>query len=204
MSKSLYFVSFVAGAAAGAVASWLFAKKKYEQLAQEEIRVAREVFANKKPVDEKTVDIPTEKPKEVKKHSGRYPWGSEENLEKTKAVDNIVQNLGYSKEIEEKVLKTEKPYVISPEEFGEMHGYETISLNYYADHILTDDLDELVEDVENWVGFESLNHFGEYEADSVFVRNDRLKCDFEILLDLRNYSDVLKSKPHPREELHDE
>ena len=42
------------------------------------------------------------------------------------------------------------------------------------------------------VGEESLNHFGEYEDDSVFVRSDRLKCDYEILLDQRNYSDVVK------------
>ena len=38
------------------------------------------------------------------------------------------------------------------------------------------------------VGMESLTHFGEYEDDSVFVRNDRLKCDYEILMDERTYS----------------
>ena len=50
------------------------------------------------------------------------------------------------------------------------------------------------------VGKESLNHFGEYEDDSVFVRNDRLKRDYEILLDQRNYSDVVKTMPHRMEE----
>ena len=29
-----------------------------------------------------------------------------------------------------------------------------------------------------------------YEDDSVFVRNDVMKCDYEILLDHRNYKDV--------------
>ena len=40
------------------------------------------------------------------------------------------------------------------------------------------------------VGLDSLTHFGEYEDDSVFVRNDVMKCDYEILLDHRNYKDV--------------
>ena len=58
----------------------------------------------------------------------------------------------------------------------------------------------VVDDVEEIVGEESLTHFGEYEDDSVFVRNDRLKCDYEILLDQRNYSDVTKTMPHRVEE----
>lgn len=92
-----------------------------------------------------------------------------------------------------------KPYVISPEEFGEFEDYERISLSYYADQILADEDDEKVEDVDNVVGLESLAHFGEFEDDSVFVRNDRLKCDYEILLDQRTYSDVIKQRPHQTE-----
>ena len=92
-----------------------------------------------------------------------------------------------------------KPYVISPDEFGEFEDYERISLSYYTDQILADEDDEKVEDVDNVVGLESLAHFGEYEDDSVFVRNDRLKCDYEILLDQRTYSDVIKQRPHQTE-----
>ena len=36
----------------------------------------------------------------------------------------------------------EKPYVISPEEFGEVEEYEKISLTYYADEVLADENDE--------------------------------------------------------------
>ena len=48
-------------------------------------------------------------------------------------------------------------------------------------------------DVENTIGIDSLNHFGEYEEDSVFVRNDIKKCDYEILLDESNYTGVIKN-----------
>ena len=100
---------------------------------------------------------------------------------------------------EEQEAMEMKPYVISPEEFGEFEDYERISLSYYADQILADEDDEKVEDVDNVVGLESLAHFGEFEDDSVFVRNDRLKCDYEILLDQRTYSDVIKQRPHQTE-----
>ena len=66
--------------------------------------------------------------------------------------------------------------------------------------MLADDNDDVVEDVNNVVGTESLTHFGEYEDDSVFVRNDGLRCDYEILLDQRKFSDVQANKPHPMEE----
>ena len=51
-------------------------------------------------------------------------------------------------------------------------------------------MDELVEDVDNTVGYDSLERFGEYEDDVVYVRNDRLKSDFEILLSLKKYSEI--------------
>lgn len=122
-----------------------------------------------------------------------------------KKYASIIQKEGYtdySRSVEEKKGEAfvEKPYVISPEEFGEFEEYEKISLTYYADKVLADENDEEVDDVDEIVGEESLNHFGEYEDDSVFVRNDRLKCDYEILLDQRNYSDVAKTMPHRVEE----
>ena len=91
------------------------------------------------------------------------------------------------------------PYVIPPEQFGDDEEYEQISLTYYADGVLADENDEVIEDVEDAVGIDSLNHFGEYEDDSVFVRNDARKCDYEILLDQRTYSEVVEDMPHQME-----
>ena len=63
--------------------------------------------------------------------------------------------------------------------------------NIPADGVLADDMDEIIEDVDEVVGEDSLNHFGEFEEDSVYVRNDERKCDYEILRDNRNYADVV-------------
>ena len=53
--------------------------------------------------------------------------------------------------------------------------------------MLTDTYDNVIEDVEGTVGKKSLKHFGEYEEDSVFVRNDDLETDYEILLQPDDY-----------------
>ena len=170
---------FAVGGAVGSVTTWIFVKKKYERIAQEEIDSVKEVFARRK---EEEHTEPVEEPEPFEP--------TEEELEEN------LELVGQYYTVTDDTLDYSKPYVIPPTEFGEKEGYDEISLVYYADNILVDDDNTLLEDVENVVGFDSLTHFGEYEDDSVFVRNDRLKCDYEILLDLRKYSDVLKQKPY--------
>lgn len=92
-----------------------------------------------------------------------------------------------------KEKKVKPPYVITPEEFDDHDDYSVVTLTLYADNKLAyDQTDKLITDIEGIVGVDSLSHFGEYEDDSVFVRNDDIKCDFEILLDVRNYYDVIE------------
>lgn len=85
-------------------------------------------------------------------------------------------------------MKDKKPYVIPPEEYGEIYEYDTRNLTYYDNGVLTDEDDNVIDDVENLIGEDALNHFGDYEEDSVHVRNDRLKVDYEILRDGTNFN----------------
>jgi len=175
-------VIFVAGLAVGSLISWKFLENKYKKIAQEEIDSVKEVFSKRKADKTESDDIPKV---------------TEEKEEKKEYVSQI-EELNYSSNEEEKkggTSMTDKPYVIAPEEFGEGCDYETVSLTYYADGVLTNDYDEILEDVDDIVGKDSLNHFGEYEDDSVFVRNDFMKTDYEILLDTRKYSDIHGTSP---------
>ena len=86
-----------------------------------------------------------------------------------------------------------KPYIIPPEEFDQNPDYEKITLTMYSDGVLTDEYDEVIEDVDDTVGKDSLNHFGEYEDDCVYVRDERTDRDYEILRDNRPYSEVCSS-----------
>lgn len=197
-NKITGFMMFIFGAAVGSVVTWQYTKKKYEQIAQEEIDSVKETFSKLKEVKNKDnesdennnvrtiVERAKDKPSIVE-YAAKLRKQGYINYSNTDSL--------FEEEVDENMIN-DKPYVISPDEFGEFDDYDTISLTYYADQVLVDEDDELVEDIEETVGFESLNAFGEYEDDSVFVRNDRLKCDYEILLDQRKYSDVIKRKPH--------
>ena len=88
-------------------------------------------------------------------------------------------------------MSNDDPYVISPLKFAEGCDYETISLTYFQNGgILVDELGELVNDIEGTVGLEFHEHFGEYtdDPDTVYVRNDRLEVDYEIQLDIGEYT----------------
>lgn len=77
-------------------------------------------------------------------------------------------------------------HVVSPEDFSDT-DYDTESLTYFADGVLTDIYDNRISDAEDMVGTECLTKFGEYEEDTVYVINDKLKMAYEILKDDDKY-----------------
>lgn len=198
MNKAAGFVMFVLGAAVGSVVTWQYTKKKYEQIAQEEIDSVKEIFSRRESATDVEIISPEPQTAKIGKPEEK-PDITEYAARLEREGYTNYSNVSAGEKKEEQEAMEMKPYVISPEEFGEFEDYERISLSYYADQILADEDDEKVEDVDNVVGLESLTHFGEFEDDSVFVRNDRLKCDYEILLDQRTYSDVIKQRPHQTE-----
>lgn len=197
MNKTKNFMLFVLGVAVGSVVTWRYVEKKYEQIAQDEIDSVKEVFSKRETefTEDTEVQIKADNAKKKPSVIEYAAWLRKRGY--TNYSDMVDEK---PEEVKEEPMSVDKPYVIAPEEFGELDDYETISLIYYADQILADDNDVIVDDIEDVVGFDSLNSFGEYEDDSVFVRNDRLKCDYEILLDQRKYSDVIKRRPHEVED----
>lgn len=176
---------FTAGAAIGSAVTWKLVKTKYEQIANEEIESVKETFsrghrADVNPIDESDDEENFEM--------------SEENIAKLKETIESNGYRNYSIKKESEVNENmNKPYVISPDEFDE-NDYEVETLNYYQDGVLTDLQDNIIEDVESMVGEDSLNHFGEYEDDSVFVRNEERGIEYEILLNDNNYSDLFPTE----------
>ncbi|MDD3204199.1 MAG: hypothetical protein PHS74_00465 [Lachnospiraceae bacterium] len=199
MNKSLYFVMFALGAATGSVVTWQCLKEQYRRLTQEEIDSVKETFSKKQ---SELIDIFDDAHRQVIANEAKEKPNITEYVQKLRKEGYV----NYS-DLDEKTVKKEAdeimedaPYIITPEEYGEEEEYDQLSLTYYADEILADDEDEIIEDVENVVGKDFAKHFGEYEDDSVFVRNPSRKADYEILLDNRNHSDVIKSRPHLAEE----
>lgn len=195
-NRSLFSLGFIIGAASGATVAWYLLKDKYETLAQEEIDSVKEVFARR---EQKMKD------ETVKRNVAEGIKDSDRTKPDLKEYAEQLKKNGYTRysdlsaDDEGVSDKQTKPYVIPPEQFGDDENYDQISLTYYADGVLADENDEVIDDVEETVGIESLNHFGEYEDDSVFVRNDTRKCDYEILLDQRTYSEVAEEMPQRME-----
>ena len=166
---------FTVGATIGSAVTWKVVKTKYEQIAQEEIDCVKQRFSEKYSdiangnVQPKETD--EQKYENILKENG-YSGGNDEEPDRSKEVEDV-----------------EKPYVISPDEYGEIDEYEQVTLWYHSDGVLVDDDGNVVDDVEEIVGEASLKTFGEYEQDSVFVRNDRMKSDYEILRDKEAFYD---------------
>lgn len=181
--------SFLLGMGIGAYVTYVYIKDMYAEIAQEEINSVKEAYAEKAKNLQR--DVITEDKKKEKVDEAKNKPDISEYAAKLK--ENGYTN--YS-EISQEDNDVEVPYVIAPEDYGENDEYETISLTYYSDGVLTDEDDEVITNPGKLVGEDFVSHFGDYEDDSVFIRNDDRKIDFEILMDYRTYQDVLKAKPH--------
>ena len=192
-------LSFIFGAAAGSAACFFYAQKKYEKKYQEEVAAVKEAFCTrlddisraKWEVELNTDDRPDDAPEIVVK-TNNDDIVNRDDYEHPAPVDYTAYSTPKPvvAEAPKEILK-DRPYVIHPDDYGEC-GYQTIELSYYADGVLAEfATDEEVDDIDDIVGVDSLKHIGEYEPDIVHVRNDRLKCDYEISLDTRDYAEVV-------------
>jgi len=197
MNKLGGVIAFLAGTAIGGAVAWRVASERYAKISEEDILSVKEAFRNR---EQKLKNELEEKEHTVE----------EEKITPTILSTNEHQDKGDINEYVRMVNRTkyahtsvppkedhsiEAPYVISPEEFGEMDGYTQISLTYFEDDdILSDENGVVIDDPEEIVG-DALNHFGDYEEDSVFVRSDPKRCDYEILKDLRSYAEFRSTLP---------
>lgn len=204
MNKLGTVIAFLAGTAIGGMAAWRVANERYAKISEEDILSVKEAFRNR---EQKLKD----EIEELKSKLEVTECSEEEKVPSTILSTNEHQDKGDINEYVRMVNRTkyahtsvpqkedhsvEAPYVISPEEFGEMDGYTQISLTYFEDDdILSDENGVIIDDPEEIVG-DALNHFGDYEEDSVFVRSDPKRCDYEILKDLRSYAEFRSTLPH--------
>ena len=180
---------FAAGLAVGAVAGACLVRNKALEDAKQEIEEVREYYRNKHDeVKEEEPQPEVEAPQDINVVKEIVKENGYTNYNKPQTV-NIPQY---------KVYANDDPYVIDPSEFGEEPGYDTMTLTYFADGVLVDDVDDVIEEADVVVGLENLKVFEEFGATAVYVRNDIYRTDYEILRDDWNYSD-LKEPPFQKE-----
>lgn len=180
MNKALCFIF---GAIAGTALGYYIARQRCE----EEIESVKEAFREDSEREESSVD----------ENPDREPIDPSIRPAVKEAIDymNTVRKAGYiaAPDPTDEDEVSDIPYEITPNEFGDIE-YEEVELVMFADDVLADgDTYERVEDVDNVVGEDNLQKFGHYEEDRVCVRNDRLKCDYEIIRDERTYEQAYKT-----------
>lgn len=227
MNKKLFGVlMFAAGAAIGSAVAWKLVKTKYEQIAQEEIDSVKEEYANlmesmKKNLRESASCGESQDSNEVvreEKDEEYYPDDDERDFteQEKQQIEYYKLTSKYRGCAEPQVENTNEnneegddgneyddvpyingPYVISPEDFNcSPPGYNAQPLDYFADGVLADDWGVIL-DIDETIGEESLNHFGEYQDDIVYVRNEREEIDYEVTRDPRTYDEAVRTNPDP-------
>lgn len=113
---------------------------------------------------------------------------TEESKEKKdkKVEDNVIEKYEelvaeYGEEVASTVTESVKDvvYEITDDEYGE-EGYEELDLFYYRNGVLTNDNDEIMEDVEIDISIGSTDILDNRKSDGTYcyIRNDELQIDY--------------------------
>jgi hypothetical protein len=99
-----------------------------------------------------------------------------------------------------------RPYIIHIDEREEHQAYDAVTFTYYeADDVLCNERDEVIskQERDRLVGEVHLNQFGHGSDDPhiVYVRNDQLEMDIEIVRSLSSYAEEVHGFDPPEPEI---
>ena len=212
------FIGFTFGVAAGAAGMYVLMEDKILEWANEEVESVKEAYSNK--LDqlvaehkESVSEVPDEymKPEYIKEKKKFDEAMAEKNFTDYTAFGPEIKQETEEKTEEVKEEREEensedpppdvRPYTISSSGltgFG-MMGYEQIVYTWYDDSVLADDDDEMILDdsyIDRTIGLDNFNMFvSNNNMDVMYIRNDRLETDYEVVKSLSNYSDRLEHSP---------
>lgn len=178
-------IIFCGGIFIGGFLTWDLFKTKYEKIADEEIASVKKTFEHRESRPDKNYKV-------------------EEELKGNGAYVNIIDSNSY-RNYSNTTIETNKkggtadmelnhPYVITPEQYEDNVDYTKVSLTWYSDEVLEDDWGNVL-DPDDVIGRDALATFGQYEDDSVFVRDDDEQIDYEVLRDTRSYEETYGHDP---------
>lgn len=202
-------LSFVLGAAAGAVGMYFGMKQACETYIDKEIEQFKADYeaAHQKKEEKKSKDVKEMEEnleKDAEKALKKYASATEKSISSVdtgkKEADAKLQRVNYAKirtpdidkideiDVENKVDSAMGPVVIDPSEYMEDDGLRRVVWNYLPkEHaVFTEDGGEEVADGIKMLGEENLDSFGEFEVDTLYVKNAREG----IKIDCIQYEDV--------------
>lgn len=182
---------FLAGAAAGSLITWYFAKKYYRKKTDEEVN---DVVAHFRNAYNREVEEPRRIQQEAEQQ--REAWQEQKKAyykmsQQYQPPDEPVPEVGYYPEPHPHE-DYNPPYEVTEEQVLDMmrmnDEWEQVELTYYAaDDVVVEDREQM----ENWteyvgpVSSKCFNSQGLY-----FVRNEKYKVDYEIHYEPGNFGDT--------------
>ena len=201
---------FVAGAAIGSAVTWKVVKNKYEQITQEEIKSVKEEYSRLTKLMRMEIDACH---RVTEAHTEDEATDSDDSIYNNRDFSDPENNMVEYHKLTSKYRGTPDksesneegdgdgigdddlpfingPYVISPDEFASSPpGYSACPIDYYKDGILADGWGVKL-NIEETIGEDAINHFGDYVDDVVHVRNERTQIDYEVTRDPRTYKEA--------------
>lgn len=189
-------LSFILGAAGGAVGMYFGMKKACEMYIDKEIEqfkadyeAAHEAKTEEKSEDQKEIEKNLEK--DAEKALKKYASATEKSISSVdtgkKEADARVEKINYAKirtpdidqideiDVEKRVDAAVGPVVIDPSEYMEDDGLKRVVWNYLPkeNKVYSEDGTEEIMDGIELLGEENLDSFGEFEVDTLYVKNAR-------------------------------
>lgn len=195
-------ISFIVGALSGAAAAYYYAKNHFQTISDEEIaemkaeykrthnahvtmaqeEIAKSLYARECSVEKIADILNIEETDEVYKMLGIEKPTGDETVER---IERPQHN-----KIDKTDEKKDGPRVIQPEEFGN----ETLAVTwtYYSDGTITDEMDNIVEDVDDAFGKGFVPDFDENGV--VYITNPTRHCDYELVYEEEPYSSLHRTE----------
>jgi hypothetical protein len=204
----------IASLAAGSVIGYFTAttvlRAKYEEELRVQIEKTKEFYA--KLEEKKQFQTPGEAadaliPEEAKKTladavTAMTNYRGEKPPDRKKVVEEMIENIFSHETVTTEITDDEKdlrdrrtPYILEKDEYLESDSdFNQTTVTYYAgDETLADERDDIIEDIDKVVGLANLQRFGHGSGDPrvLYVRNELLEIDYEILLHEDKYKDLV-------------
>ena len=202
-------LSFILGAAGGAVGMYFGMKQACEVYIDKEIEQFKSDYeaAHEQKPEEKSEDLKNMEEnleKDAEKALKKYASATEKSISSVdsgkKEADAKVEKINYAKirtpgidqideiDVEKRIDAAVGPVTITPSEYMEDDGLKRVVWNYLPkEHaVYSENGDEEIVDGIALIGEENLDSFGEFEVDTLYVKNAREGIKIDCIL----YEDV--------------
>lgn len=178
---------FAAGVAIGSVVTWLAVKKKYADMAQEEIDTVKDIYAK---INQEAID------------KAAAAKNKPDIMLYTQAVINEPEE-PEEDDYEEEPVMEKVMYEIEPGEFASFDNYNTkVSILYFDDNVFTDERYDKIDPRDYFSKrtvlleggtVDTIDYIHRMTTDEICIRDTELGLDIDVYTQGRYYSDFMST-----------